>query len=587
MSFLELPVNIQPLLLMLGPGLPFALGLALLLRRWQAALARLTAWSALPALAAAVLVPSGTYGEFSWLLLTVRLGMDDTGRIFLFFTALLWLLAGMFANSYHARDQHRARFFVFYVFSMSGNFGLIVAQDIASFYLFFALMSFSSYGLVVHNGDAEALRAGRIYIYLVVLGEVMLFTALVMLYGMTDSLNLSRVAHAPANEIVFALVLLGFGIKAGALPLHVWLPLAHPAAPTPASAVLSGAMIKAGLLGWIRFLPLGQVTSPEWGGLCMVAGVFAAFFGVIVGISQTNPKTVLAYSSISQMGLMTVGIGAGFSSPAVWPLASAAVITYALQHAFAKGALFLGVGVAAATKGGRRQRWWLALGLGLPALALAGAPLTTGLVAKTALKLAIAPLPGPWPGYLALLLPLAAVGTTLLMIRFFVTVWPDRFTSSQGSLGLRLPWTVMVFFVALGAWLLPEAQGSIGKALSLNALAPALWPVAAGILLALIASVVYRRKTPRLIPSIPAGDLVVVGSWLAKLWEQLSRKFLRPFIQATFTTLSKSFAFFLHICRKTQFLWDMEEVMSRWFVVGTVLLSMSVVFFLLLVFTLR
>ena len=73
-SFLELPGNIQPLLLMLGPGLPFVLGLALLLRRWQAALARLTAWSALPALAGAVLVPSGTYGEFSWLLLTVRLG---------------------------------------------------------------------------------------------------------------------------------------------------------------------------------------------------------------------------------------------------------------------------------------------------------------------------------------------------------------------------------------------------------------------------------------------------------------------------------------------------------------------------------
>jgi len=587
MSFLDLPETVQKILLMLGPALPLATALALLLRRWQAALARLNAWSALPALAAAVLVPSGTYGEFSWLLLTVRLGVDDTGRIFLFFTALLWLLAGVFAQSYLAKDKNRNRFFLFYLLSMSGNFGLIVAQDMASFYLFFALMSFSSYGLVVHNGDAEAVRAGRIYIYLVVLGEVMLFTALVMLYGMTDSLNLSRVAHAPANEVVFALVLLGFGIKAGALPLHVWLPLAHPAAPTPASAVLSGAMIKAGLLGWLRFLPLGQVTSPEWGALCMVAGVFAAFFGVIVGISQTNPKTVLAYSSISQMGLMTVGIGAGFSSPAVWPLASAAVITYALHHAFAKGALFLGVGVAPKTKGGRRQRWWLALGLGLPALALAGAPLTTGLVAKTALKLAIAPLPGPWPRYLALLLPLAAVGTTLLMIRFFVTVWPDRFAGSQGALGLRLPWTVMVFFVALGAWLLPEAQGSVGKALSLNAFAPALWPVAAGILLALIASVVYRKKTPRLIPSIPAGDLVVVGSWLAKLWEQLSRKFLRPFIQATLTTLSMSFPFFLHICRKTQFLWDMEEVMSRWFVVGTVLLSMSVVFFLLLVFTLR
>ena len=311
MSFSDIPEIIQRLVLLLGPAIPFALGVALLLRIWQAALNRLSGWSALPALVVAVLVPSGTYGEFSWLLLTMRLGVDDTGRVFLFFTALLWLLAGVFGRSYLERDRNQARFFIFYLLSMSGNFGLILAQDMVSFYLFFALMSFASYGLVVHNGDAEALRAGRIYIYLVVLGEVMLFSALVMLYKITGSLNLSSVSHAPSNEIIFALLFLGFGIKAGALPLHVWLPLAHPAAPTPASAVLSGAMIKAGLLGWLRFMALGQVASLEWGGLCILAGLLAAFFGVIVGVVQTNPKTVLAYSSISQMGFMTVGIGAG------------------------------------------------------------------------------------------------------------------------------------------------------------------------------------------------------------------------------------------------------------------------------------
>ncbi len=587
MNFLDLPEIIQSLVLLLGPALPLALGVALLLRIRQAALTRLNPWSALPALAVAVLIPSGTYGEFSWLLLKMRLGVDDTGRVFLFFTAVLWLLAGAFARSYLQRDRNQGKFFVFYLLSMSGNFGLILAQDMVSFYVFFALMSFSSYGLVVHSGDAEALRAGRIYIYLVVLGEVMLFSALVMIYEITGSLNLSSVSYAPSREIIFALVFMGFGIKAGALPLHVWLPLAHPAAPTPASAVLSGAMIKAGLLGWLRFLPLGQMASPEWGGLCILAGLLAAFFGVIVGVFQTNPKTVLAYSSISQMGFMTVGIGAGLSIPAIWPVARAAVITYALHHAFAKGALFLGVGLAPATKDSRLQKSWLAFGLGLPALALAGAPFTSGIVAKTALKLAIAPLPGSWPGYLAMLLSLAAVGTALLMIRFLVTVWPDRFASSQGALGLRLPWTVMVCFVALAAWLLPEAQTSVHKALSLGALAPALWPVLTGIFLALAAFVLYRSNIIRRIPSVPAGDLVAVGSWVAQPCEHVSRKYLMPWTQSIFATLSMSLSHFLDLCRKAQFLWYMEEVLGRWFTVGTVLLSLSVVFFLLLLLSLR
>src|SRR5690606_7309656 len=115
-------------------------------------------------------------------------------------------------------------------------------------------------------------------------------------------------ADAPRRDLIVGLVLAGFGIKAGALPLHVWLPLAHPAAPTPASAVLSGAMIKAGLLGWLRFLPLGLVALPGWAALLMVLGVVAVFFGAAAGAVQQDAKAVLAYSSISQMGLMIIGL---------------------------------------------------------------------------------------------------------------------------------------------------------------------------------------------------------------------------------------------------------------------------------------
>jgi formate hydrogenlyase subunit 3/multisubunit Na+/H+ antiporter MnhD subunit len=120
---------------------------------------------------------------------------------------------------------------------------------------------------------------------------------------------------------------------AGVYALHVWLPLAHPVAPTPASAVLSGAMIKAGLLGWLRFLPLGEAATPGWGNVCTIAGLAAAFDGVLVGCTQDNAKTVLAYSSISQMGFMTMAVGVGLTVPAVWTQALTATALYALHHA--------------------------------------------------------------------------------------------------------------------------------------------------------------------------------------------------------------------------------------------------------------
>jgi formate hydrogenlyase subunit 3/multisubunit Na+/H+ antiporter MnhD subunit len=581
-SFSELPEAMQKLFLLSGPGLPIALSLACPSRRWQPLLGRLYAWSALPALGLALLAPAGVRGEFPSLLLNLRLGVDATGRVFLFFTAMLWLLSGLFGRNYLAKDRHRGRFFFFYLLAMGGNLGLILAQDMAGFYLFFALMSFSSYGLVIHNGDADALRAGRIYLYLVVLGEVMLFSALVILYALTGSLGLSGVAAAKPNGLLFALIFLGFGIKAGALPLHVWLPLAHPAAPTPASAVLSGAMIKAGLLGWIRFLPLGEAGIPEWGSLCMVAGLLAAFFGVVLGVLQTNPKTILAYSSISQMGLMTVGVGIGLFRPAVWPLAHAAVMTYALHHAFAKGALFLGVGVAGAGQKSGWQRWWLILGLLLPALALGGTPLTTGVVAKTALKSAVAPLPDPWPAYMDILLPLAAVGTTLLMIRFLFIVLRESSSASHTVSGIRLPWTATVVFTALTAWLLPEAQASVNKALSLTSCVKAVWPLLAAGLTAWGMFLLYRRAFVRWTPSVPAGDLIAAGTWLATALEGKGQRYLAPVCRNTLAGLSIRRSSLMESSRNAQVLRGLEKELGRWPAVGTVLLILSVLFCLLL-----
>jgi formate hydrogenlyase subunit 3/multisubunit Na+/H+ antiporter MnhD subunit len=509
--------DIYPILMLAVFSLPLALALGLSIRSLQSAIVRLVPWSAIPALAALAWASPDEMVSIPWLLLEVHLALDPTGRIFLFFTSVLWLLAGIYAQSYLAVDPRRVRFFFFFLLSMSGNLGLIISQDVVSFYVFFALMSFASYGLVVHNGDAEALRAGRVYMLLVVIGEVALFAAFVWQTWSVDSLLLKDFSKVRPNALIVSLILFGFGIKAGALPVHVWLPLAHPAAPTPASAVLSGTMIKAGLLGWLRFLPIGQMAMPQWGAFCIVAGLLAAYYAVAVGLTQRNPKTVLAYSSISQMGLMTVGVGLAVGWPQTVPMVLPAIGIYAIHHAFAKGALFLGVGVVGAVEGHRPAYHIAVGGLILASLALAGAPFTSGAVAKIALKLPLKDLQDSWIYGLYLLLPLAAVGTTLLMARFIFIVTMRPSIHGKPRLGVWLSWSLTVLLTATVVWLLPAGRKAVSESLQPISLWQALWPVAIGISLSGIVWFKAKRKEWRQVPAIPQGDILLAFSSLSAL----------------------------------------------------------------------
>lgn len=316
--------------------LPWLMALGVLLRPRSNAAFRIAPWSAMPAILLAIFADAESAVAIPGVMLGMHLGLDEVSRVFLLLIGILWWLSGMFATSTMLRDPRRSRFLALYLLAMSGNVGLVLAQDMVTFYLFFALMSFSSYGLVVHDRSATALRAGRVYLVLVVVGEVLLFSGLALLAGTAGAIRFDALhGSMPTGAVTscaIALLFLGLGIKVGILPLHVWLPLAHPAAPTPASAVLSGAMIKAGLIGWYKLLPTDAdlVTTP-WGVLFIVIGVLSAYYGALVGLTQRNPKTVLAYSSISQMGLITVGLGLSFLIPDQREIVWMMVAAYALH----------------------------------------------------------------------------------------------------------------------------------------------------------------------------------------------------------------------------------------------------------------
>lgn len=480
---------------------PLVLAVLVLAPATRAAALRLAPWAPLPALGLALVAHDPFSIEWPGVLLGTTLGLDATGRVFLLFTALVWLLAGVFARGWLRSDAQAARFWACFLAAETGNLGVCLALDAGSFYLLFALMTFAAYGLVVHNGSAEALRAGRVYLTMAVLGEAALVAGLLLAAVAAGSHRFDALATASLSAPAAALLIAGFGIKVGVPLLHMWLPLAHPVAPVPASAVLSGVMLKAGLLGWLRCLPLGTHALPEAGLVLMLGGLAAMLLGVAAGLMQRNPKVLLAYSSISQMGYLALGVGAALAAPATWPLLAPALGLYALHHALAKSSLFLGVGLVR-VHGATPARL---AALALPALALAGAPLTSGVLAKAGLKQALDTLDAPWPALAGALLPLAAVGTALLMARLVWLVW-DAYRDvapANAPTGVHAPWLLGVLASATLAWAVAPpklVQGTV----ELAAWPDATWPL----LLATVFAWLALRARWRA-PALPPGDLLL------------------------------------------------------------------------------
>lgn len=483
-------------------GVPLLLALLMALPRSRALGWTLAPWAPLPALALALTAREPQFLELPEVLSGLQLGLDDTGRVFLLFTSLIWLAAGWFARGWLADDPRRARFAVFFLLTQAGNLGACLALDPAGFYAFYALMSFAAYGLIAHDGEAAARRAGRVYLVLAVAGEMLILSGLLV-----------ALALAPEHPWAVACLVLGLGVKVGLPLLHVSLPLTYAAAPPPAAAVLAGAMIKAGVLGWLRFLPLGDAALPEFGQLLMLAGAAAIVGGSAIGLTQRQPGAILAYSSVAQMGHFALGVGAALVAPELWPLVAATLVVYAAHHALAKAALFLGLGVVARHGASGAHL----AGLALPALALAGAPFTSGMLAKLGLKGALAALPAPWADALPLLLAAGALGTALLMARLFWVI-RDAPLAGEAAATLWAPWLLMLAGVAgLTAGLAPPATWT--AALLPGALVASVWPLLAALALAAAAARLRLRAPP-----IPAGDLVVpVERLLARLARWVAR----------------------------------------------------------------
>ena len=305
----------------------------------------------LPALVAALIVPDGTSLVLPQLLLGLTLTLDKVGAMLLGTASLLWFAAGIYLRADLRAIADAGAFVVWWLLTLIGSLGVFLAADMVGFYLFFTLVSLPAYGLIVHDASARARHAGSVYVTLALVGEALLLVGFVLLAAaMSHSGVLIRDAVAalptsPWRDPALAFLILGFALKIGLVPLHVWMPLAYSAAPIAAACVLSGAAVKAGVIGLIRFLPF-KSALPGWGAALATAGMLSAFYGAAVGTMQSHPKTVLAYSSVSQMGVLAAALGMGLATHNQHTQIAATY--YAMHHMLVKGALFLAVGVAAA-----------------------------------------------------------------------------------------------------------------------------------------------------------------------------------------------------------------------------------------------
>jgi formate hydrogenlyase subunit 3/multisubunit Na+/H+ antiporter MnhD subunit len=489
---------------------PIAMLVGCLFEPLRARMLRFLWFAPIPALAAACFAFGNPPIVIDWAPYHLMLVVDIPGALLLGTAALLWIAAGAYASEYLREDSNRERFTVWWLFTLTGSIGIFLAADIASFLLFYALVSLPAYGMIIHDGSQSVRRAGSIYMGFALLGESLILLAFVMLALIPHGAILriadlvTAMSDSQSGSLIVPLLVVGFGMKIALVPLHFWMPLTYTAAPIPAAAVLSGAAVKAGLIGLIRFLPFGTPWR-DWDNVLIIAGLTGAFFGVVIGVTQSNPKTVLAYSSVSQMGFLACLLGLG-----LWKSDTGiGMVTafYAAHHVLVKGALFLAIGVSAATGKSRSGPvvLWPATVI---ALGLAGLPLTGGALVKLAAKGAMG------YGFVGTLATFAAAGTTLLMFHFLhcLISITHRDTRKLASFRLIVPWFGLVVAAIAVPWATFSLGGiySLGEVLTPSALWKVFWPLLVGGLLALV----LRRWRARM-PAIPNGDVVVLGGRVA------------------------------------------------------------------------
>lgn len=318
---------------------------------------RRTVTIAVLAVTLALLVPVLLSGETTLTLFTLSadlpifLHADTMGMIFACLMAFVWATVGIYSFPYMAHEGGEKRFYALYLCTLGALMGLCFAGSIITFYMFFEGMTLLTMPMVMHSGKKEAVSAGIKYLIYSILGASLVLLGVFVLapyvkdfsFAAGGALNMEKVAGHEGFVLTFAfLMLVGFSAKAGLFPLHGWLPTAHPAAPSPASAVLSGVITKAGVLGVIRLIYCYfgvSFLSGTWvqtAYMCLT--LLTIFTGSLLAYHEGHLKKRLAWSSVSQVSYILFGLST------MNPIGLAGAVLHAVAHSLAKDTLFMSAG---------------------------------------------------------------------------------------------------------------------------------------------------------------------------------------------------------------------------------------------------
>lgn len=332
--------------------------------------------------------------------------LDGFRAMYGMIAAFMWFMSTLFSKEYLSHYHNRNRYYLFLLLTLGATEGVFLSADFYTTFIFFEIMSFTSYVWVAHDEKKEALRASATYLAVAVIGGLVMLMGIFLLYHVTGTLFFDELIGAAASYglinsqssattqlwIAGLCLLFGFGAKAGAFPLHIWLPKAHPVAPAPASALLSGILTKAGMYGILiltAYLFLGSMT---WGTLILLLGVCTMVVGAVLALFSIDLKRTLACSSVSQIGFILVGVGMSGLLGAENLMAVRGSLLHMINHSLIKLALFMAAGVVYMNvhkldlndiRGFGRKKTLFNYIFLMGALGIGGVPLWNGYISKT------------------------------------------------------------------------------------------------------------------------------------------------------------------------------------------------------------
>lgn len=383
--------------------------------------------------------------------LGLHLELDGFRKVYLLVISLMWLMTLLLSGEYFAHHHHRNRYFFFNLLTLGATVGVFLAADLFTALIFFEIMSFTSYTWVIQEETPGAIRAANTYLAVAVIGGLAALMGLFLLQynlGTTEISKLYAMAKACPNKAALyaagGCILFGFGAKAGMFPVHIWLPKAHPVAPAPASALLSGVLTKSGIFGILAISCNLFRYDAAWGTLILVLGTVTMVLGAMLAVFSIDLKRTLACSSMSQIGFVLVGIGMMGLLGEEGALAARGALLHMVNHSLFKLVLFLCAGVVFMNlhaldlneiRGFGRKKPILCLAFLLGAAGIGGVPLLNGYVSKTLLHESIVEGTAIYGGLKAVewLFLFSGGLTVAYMTKLFVSLFVEKHPTRQAE----------------------------------------------------------------------------------------------------------------------------------------------------------